>query len=752
MSVAGTLRQVAVGFDGAVWGVTPNDDIYYWAAGSWVYAAGKLRQIAVGSRTMIWGVDAAHQVFARDGNTWRQLPGALKQVSVAADGAVFGVTPNDAVVRWRGGGWDPVAAGVTSVAAASASNVWGTDAGAALFRSTGAVVESITQQRWTGDARQRWRLRPNGDGTFRIENAARVKVLTVSGGSTSAGAAIACEPWTGASHQRWKVEFVDETRVSIKALPSDLALTVDALDAGAGASQVAWSNSGEKRWRISEVVAPSGAGGVVTLWSDPYYQGTKTTLGVGAYGQDVLNKLPNPNFASVKVPLGLKVSLLGDQGFRGHLRAFSADKPTIPEYETEPVNSVVVEPVATFYRDPNFQGASIALGMGRINLSQTTLGDNLLSSLRVPSGVSVTLYSEPNFNGARRVYFEDASDLGDDWGDQASSVEIRVLGLMIPRASLRFGGVASIRGSNGKWLKITPEGVVVVDGAAAGPWEGLTIVRVGPTQHLSHSSYGDEVALRSAHGTYLRAVGGGLGVSSTVGAEERWTVVRSGPGTSSVFVSAGDVISLQSTATQTYLAVGGGDSAALVPAIDGATRWTVTKYTPPNLAGEATGPSASELCGANVCAAEACVADLCGAEACAADAALVSICTVAAVGVAVCAVDVAVLSGCGVAVGGIAACGADVCAAAACGAAACGAAACAADACGAAACAADACGAAACGVDVSPLGGCSANAGGIDVCPVDVCGANACGINACPADACAADACGLDVIPLIPFI
>ena len=762
-SIPGTLKQVAVGADGSVWGITPADGIVEYASEGWRQIPGSLKQIAVGHRTMVWGVNASDEIFIRKGNEWLQVEGSLKQVSAAADGSVWGIGADDKLYRRSGSGWTETAGGLTYVAAGSAHNVFGL--GETTVRNIG-TVGAVSQQRWTGDARQQWRFRPNGDGTFRIENCATVEVLEVAGASTTAGAEIVIRPWSWSPSQRWRLDTSDDCRFRMVAKHSGLVLEIGGLEAGGGAIQSAWVMGGGQRWRIAEVLPTPFVGNVVTLYpgTNYTYENGNTDavidLGIGSYNQNFLNTLPDPNFKSVLVPRGLKITLLGEQGFRGHTRSMSADTPVIPESDgnsPEPINSMIIEPVATFYEHPDFQGKSVALGMGRTNLDKTEIGENTLSSLRVPSGVMVTLYERRDYEGERRVYFEDSDSLP-EWGDRARSVEIRVLGLMIPRNSLRFGGKIALRGGYGKWLSARSNGTVTGEATAPLSWETFEVVRAGPTQHLSHVSYGDVVALRTAHGTFLSEWNGdAVATATSISANERWVLTRSGDGASRIFASKDDVLSFES-AVGTYLGVHADTSASVdVGAIGGEERFRIDTYIPPNLQGQATGLISLGGCGANVCAAEACGADYCGAEACAADAALVSVCAVATAGAAVCMVDAAILSVRGAAAGGVAlcgadACGVDVCGAAACGAAACGAAACGADACGVAASPASVCGAAACGVAASPLGTCAAEAVGIDACPLDACGANTCGINACAIDACAVDACAIDIIPLIPGI
>ena len=83
---------------------------------------------------------------------------------------------------------------------------------------------------------------------------------------------------------------------------------------------------------------------------------------------------------------------------------------------------------ATIFQDANYAGNSQALGIGRYNLTDLTIGNvqlNLpkvpflgevislkvpsLSSLKVPSGLRVTLYQHSNFQGETRTYTSDVA-------------------------------------------------------------------------------------------------------------------------------------------------------------------------------------------------------------------------------------------------------------------------------------------------------------------------------------------------------
>jgi virginiamycin B lyase len=93
--VSGTLSQIAVGADGAVWGLDSSQRIFTWdsTSGQLVQIPGALTQIAVGNANAVWGVNAQQLIFHWNGGTqsWTYIPGFLTQIAVGADGDVWGV-------------------------------------------------------------------------------------------------------------------------------------------------------------------------------------------------------------------------------------------------------------------------------------------------------------------------------------------------------------------------------------------------------------------------------------------------------------------------------------------------------------------------------------------------------------------------------------------------------------------------------------------------------------------------------------
>ena len=135
--IAGSLKYVSVGADGAVWGVNYEDEIYRWNGSGWDQIAGSLKQISVGNASNVWGVNSDDEIYRRSGNSWTQVSGALKHVSVANDGTVWGVNDDDEIYRWNGSSWNQIAGSLKQISVGNASNVWGVNSDDEIYRRSG---------------------------------------------------------------------------------------------------------------------------------------------------------------------------------------------------------------------------------------------------------------------------------------------------------------------------------------------------------------------------------------------------------------------------------------------------------------------------------------------------------------------------------------------------------------------------------------------------------------------------------------
>lgn len=85
-------------------------------------------------------------------------------------------------------------------------------------------------------------------------------------------------------------------------------------------------------------------------------------------------------------------------------------------------------PLVVIYAHANFQGASKALSEGRyFDVNSLGIGNDRLSSLRVPAGMQVTLYEHAHGLGRSKIFTQDTSYVGDDFNDITSSLKVENL-------------------------------------------------------------------------------------------------------------------------------------------------------------------------------------------------------------------------------------------------------------------------------------------------------------------------------------
>ena len=75
--------------------------------------------------------------------------------------------------------------------------------------ANGSLDDCANVQSWSsnGTGAQKWNIEGNGDGTYRIVNAANGKALDVTNGSASAGANIQQYTWNGTNAQKWYATY-----------------------------------------------------------------------------------------------------------------------------------------------------------------------------------------------------------------------------------------------------------------------------------------------------------------------------------------------------------------------------------------------------------------------------------------------------------------------------------------------------------------------------------------------------------------
>ena len=171
-----------------------------------------------------------------------------------------------------------------------------------------------------------------------------------------------------------------------------------------------------------------------TFYEDCNYQGASSKLGIGIYNTNQIG-IRNDTLSSIRIPNGLKVTVYENTNFKGRKIVLYSDESCLINNNFNDIGSAfIIELVqndtglrATFYEDCNYQGASSTLGVGSYNINEIGIRNDSLSSLKIPDGLKVTIYSD-NFEGAKLELFSDEPCLiNKSFNDMASSFVIELV-------------------------------------------------------------------------------------------------------------------------------------------------------------------------------------------------------------------------------------------------------------------------------------------------------------------------------------
>jgi len=304
---------------------------------------------------------------------------------------------------------------------------------------------STIQQPSTGGTNQQWLLAPGAaDGEYTLVNQHTGLYLEVSG--TAEGASIVQNDASGSDNQVWEI-VSDSGYCFIKNKGTGLYMDVEGGSAAAGATVLAWSlNKGSnQQWRLTP--APTK----VQAYSGGGFTGSFQAFGPGIYDMSALT-IGNDKIRSIQVPEGWRVTLFSDAHLAGKSQVLTRDASDLASMSGQ-VSSLVVEMPpwgAKLYTDSNSSGSSIVLKPGRYaSLSSLGFKNDALSSVEVPSGWRVTLYSDGSFGGTVTVLTSSASDLKKQGiNDSTSSVVVEEspLGQVVLYKDYRFQGAAQALG------------------------------------------------------------------------------------------------------------------------------------------------------------------------------------------------------------------------------------------------------------------------------------------------------------------
>ncbi len=189
----------------------------------------------------------------------------------------------------------------------------------------------------------------------------------------------------------------------------------------------------------------SGSGGGVTIYADYGFRGASETI----HGNVVdmkQTRVGNDALSSIRVPSGCSAVLHTDNNYRGHSLELYGDESELGRTRVgnDSVSSIEVRcgghggghsgdqggssgEGVTLYADYGFRGASETFRTGEIaDMKGTRIGNDALSSVRVPRGCTVMLFADNNFRGRSIELTRDEPELGRTavGNDSVSSISV----------------------------------------------------------------------------------------------------------------------------------------------------------------------------------------------------------------------------------------------------------------------------------------------------------------------------------------
>lgn len=180
----------------------------------------------------------------------------------------------------------------------------------------------------------------------------------------------------------------------------------------------------------------------ITVYYDGDYRGASHRLYEGEYRADELG-VGNDKISSIRVPRGVKAIVYSDNDFRGKSKTIDGNEASLSSDWNDKISSIRVErsynnnnhssnhhssnsrDMVTLYVDSNYRGNNQQFGDGSYNASDIGLPNDAISSIRVPSGMSVTVYTDDHHRGRSETYSSDIRALSYDFNDKITSIRVQ---------------------------------------------------------------------------------------------------------------------------------------------------------------------------------------------------------------------------------------------------------------------------------------------------------------------------------------
>jgi|GEM_PF-6225524 hypothetical protein len=203
----------------------------------------------------------------------------------------------------------------------------------------------------------------------------------------------------------------------------------------------------------------------VIIYTSCQYSGQSSTLTPGNYYNAFQFRLADNSVSSLRIPVGFRVELYDNINLMGTPRVFTGNISCLSTYDNNRASSIRVTYSADkpgidinpnngvgFFTACDFRGRNEFLPPGDYPRLRDVIGSDIISSLRVPPGMVVELYSDEFFRGnASGKVTTNQQCIGNFWKNSALSARIyyEANGGWIPPAPPTGGYEGMIRVFNG---------------------------------------------------------------------------------------------------------------------------------------------------------------------------------------------------------------------------------------------------------------------------------------------------------------
>ncbi|MFT5682878.1 MAG: hypothetical protein ACI8RZ_003802 [Myxococcota bacterium] len=166
---------------------------------------------------------------------------------------------------------------------------------------------------------------------------------------------------------------------------------------------------------------------------DSNHKGNQEELIVYDYYGDATQKWCVENRGGYSVLIsafdGRAVSTLHNSGDPSHIGnqeriiVYDSYGDATQNWRFKPLSAPTSRAKVTIYRDARYEGPSMELRPGSHDMSALTIGNDQVSSVKVPAGFTVTLYEHANYQGRAVTLTADNTYLS-DFNDQVSSIKV----------------------------------------------------------------------------------------------------------------------------------------------------------------------------------------------------------------------------------------------------------------------------------------------------------------------------------------